>query len=121
MMNGQALADAVAENGLRPIIPSDWPPALITLLRLCWSSEPEERPDFTDVVEKLKEIEADVLAHPAMVAGLVSSGASRNGTRGGAASKPAAADSAKKSTPSKPNAQPAKPKAKAKSSMCLIS
>eukprot|EP01125_Pyxidicula_operculata_P017139 TRINITY_DN5978_c0_g1_i1.p1 TRINITY_DN5978_c0_g1~~TRINITY_DN5978_c0_g1_i1.p1 ORF type:complete len:512 (+),score=76.63 TRINITY_DN5978_c0_g1_i1:109-1644(+) len=46
----------VAENGHRPKIPSDCLPQLKNLMEDCWNTNPEKRPDFTTVVERLNEI-----------------------------------------------------------------
>mmetsp|Transcript_15978 Transcript_15978/g.36994 ORF Transcript_15978/g.36994 Transcript_15978/m.36994 type:complete len:537 (+) Transcript_15978:73-1683(+) len=71
MMNGQALADAVAEQGLRPTIPGSWPGALVALLRACWSTDPNERPDFTHVASELLRIEVLSKDNPALISKLV--------------------------------------------------
>jgi serine/threonine protein kinase len=44
MMNGQALADAVAEQGLRPTIPGAWPGALIGAIILIPPTHPPSPP-----------------------------------------------------------------------------
>mmetsp|Transcript_15979 Transcript_15979/g.36998 ORF Transcript_15979/g.36998 Transcript_15979/m.36998 type:complete len:540 (+) Transcript_15979:73-1692(+) len=71
MMNGQALADAVAEQGLRPTIPGSWPGALVALLRACWSTDPNERPDFTHVASELLRIEVLSKDNPALISKFV--------------------------------------------------
>ncbi|KAJ1627234.1 kinase-like domain-containing protein [Pavlovales sp. CCMP2436] len=71
VMNGQEVADAVAEQGLRPTIPGSWPDALVALLRACWSTDPTERPDFTHVAPELLRIEALSKDNPALISKLV--------------------------------------------------
>eukprot|EP00051_Salpingoeca_urceolata_P010652 m.130671 g.130671 ORF g.130671 m.130671 type:complete len:1329 (-) comp16798_c1_seq4:908-4894(-) len=40
-------------GGLRPTIPVDCPLELVTLMRLCWANEPQNRPTFAGVVDRL--------------------------------------------------------------------
>lgn len=42
---------------LRPCIPIDCPLAMKTLIELCWSSSPQKRPEFSQVVKVLEEFE----------------------------------------------------------------
>jgi len=42
---------AVANNNARPMIPQNCPPKLAKLVRICWDSNPNERPDFSTIVK----------------------------------------------------------------------
>jgi serine/threonine protein kinase len=44
----------VGLQGKRPEIPSDAPEGLSSLIQLCWSSNPDERPEFTFVVSAFR-------------------------------------------------------------------
>ncbi|XP_076906488.1 serine/threonine/tyrosine-protein kinase HT1-like [Bidens hawaiensis] len=50
-------AFAVMHKSLRPTIPPDCPPAMKTLIELCWSTDPRKRPEFMKVVKVLEEFE----------------------------------------------------------------
>ncbi|KAI7744544.1 hypothetical protein M8C21_022015 [Ambrosia artemisiifolia] len=50
-------AFAVAHKNLRPSIPANCPPAMRELIEQCWSSQPEKRPEFWQVVKVLEEFE----------------------------------------------------------------
>ena len=45
-------------GGMRPTIPAEMPPALVALVEQCWQDQPEQRPTFTEICEKLATIEA---------------------------------------------------------------
>ncbi|PKA64616.1 Serine/threonine-protein kinase HT1 [Apostasia shenzhenica] len=47
-------AFAVVNKNMRPIIPSDCPVALRALIEQCWSSLPEKRPEFSEIVKVLE-------------------------------------------------------------------
>lgn len=59
-------------QNLRPSIPGDCPPAMRALIEQCWSTHPEKRPEFWQVVKVLEEFEAlvardgnfNLLQHP---------------------------------------------------------
>ncbi|XP_076952759.1 serine/threonine-protein kinase STY17-like [Bidens hawaiensis] len=53
-------AVGVVQHGLRPTIPKETHPKLTELLRSCWHDNPTMRPDFTDILEKLKCLEKEV-------------------------------------------------------------
>eukprot|EP01127_Copromyxa_protea_P006689 TRINITY_DN16691_c0_g1_i1.p1 TRINITY_DN16691_c0_g1~~TRINITY_DN16691_c0_g1_i1.p1 ORF type:complete len:881 (+),score=201.47 TRINITY_DN16691_c0_g1_i1:168-2645(+) len=53
------LAELVMD-GKRPEIRAGGIPAYVTLLRKCWSQQPEDRPDFKSVVVDLMQIEEDL-------------------------------------------------------------
>lgn len=45
----------VVKNGVRPKIPSSWPTQIRELLDICWHVEYNRRPEFTDVIEILRD------------------------------------------------------------------
>ena len=55
-LNGIQAALAVMERGLRPDIPGHTPPLLAGLIRDCWQPVPEQRPGFSDIVERLQAL-----------------------------------------------------------------
>lgn len=65
-------AFAVVHKNLRPSIPADCAPAMKALIEQCWSSHPEKRPEFWQVVKVLEEFETliardgslNLLQHP---------------------------------------------------------
>ncbi|TKY72216.1 Serine/threonine-protein kinase HT1 [Spatholobus suberectus] len=48
-------AFAVAEKNERPPLPASCQPALAHLIKLCWSTNPSKRPDFSDIVSTLEK------------------------------------------------------------------
>lgn len=48
---------AVINRRERPPMPADVPPMYATLVRACWGQDPEERPDFGEIVKWLSKIE----------------------------------------------------------------
>jgi serine/threonine protein kinase len=46
----------IAVENLRPTIPKDLPNSLKSLLRRCMATDPDDRPNFTDILEKLAEV-----------------------------------------------------------------
>ncbi|KAF5759194.1 putative protein kinase TKL-Pl-4 family [Helianthus annuus] len=44
-------------QNLRPTIPNNCPPAMRALIEQCWSSHPEKRPDFGQLVKVIEEFE----------------------------------------------------------------
>ena len=48
----------IAVEGLRPTIPQDLPNSLKSLIRRCMATDPDDRPNFTDILEKLAEVRA---------------------------------------------------------------
>jgi len=48
---------AVAQRGVRPIVPENFPSGLSTLLREMWDSHPEKRPSTEVVLENLIRLE----------------------------------------------------------------
>ena len=47
-------------NTLRPPVPDSCDPEWRALMEKCWSADPSERPSFTEVVERLRSIEASL-------------------------------------------------------------
>lgn len=52
-MGAVQAAFCVLHKGMRPSIPQDCPPALGDLMRNCWSAEPNERPEFWEIMRAL--------------------------------------------------------------------
>jgi len=69
-MESMEVAYAAAERGLRPSIPTVCPEGYAELMQRCWSDNPENRPDFTEVLEILFGMKRgfDNLLTPAMKA-----------------------------------------------------
>jgi hypothetical protein len=38
------------------IIPPDCPPELIEIMKQCWAHEPNERPSFKEVIERISKV-----------------------------------------------------------------
>ncbi len=53
------IAYFVAENGLRPKIPDFCPEDYATLMMDCWKSVQSERPSFSDILERLRNIKRE--------------------------------------------------------------
>ncbi|XP_071691409.1 serine/threonine-protein kinase STY46 [Rutidosis leptorrhynchoides] len=53
-------AVGVVQKGLRPTIPKSTPPKLAELLVKCWQQDPSLRPDFSEIIEILKQIAKEV-------------------------------------------------------------
>lgn len=45
---------AVSKNGLRPTLPDGVDPRITGLMRRCWEENPEDRPEFTDIIASLQ-------------------------------------------------------------------
>uniref|UniRef100_A0A7N0SWM8 non-specific serine/threonine protein kinase n=1 Tax=Kalanchoe fedtschenkoi TaxID=63787 RepID=A0A7N0SWM8_KALFE len=59
-MNPIQAAFAVVNKKLRPAIPEDCPPAMKALIEQCWSSHPDKRPDFWQLVKVLEQFAASL-------------------------------------------------------------
>ncbi|XVE88059.1 hypothetical protein DITRI_Ditri19aG0038200 [Diplodiscus trichospermus] len=59
-MNPIQAAFAVVNKNLRPVIPVDCPPAMRALIEQCWSSHPEKRPEFWQIVKVLEQFESSL-------------------------------------------------------------
>jgi len=60
--DGHFIADcqilvAVAKRGLRPTVPSQLPAEFKEILRNCWETDPDNRPDCDEILTKLEEIQ----------------------------------------------------------------
>ncbi|KAI3850227.1 hypothetical protein MKX03_010380 [Papaver bracteatum] len=53
-------AFAVVNKKMRPIIPKDCPPSLRDLIEHCWTSVPEKRPEFWQIVKVLEQFETSL-------------------------------------------------------------
>ncbi|XP_024973886.1 serine/threonine-protein kinase STY17-like isoform X2 [Cynara cardunculus var. scolymus] len=53
-------AVGVVQQGLRPTIPKQTHPKLTELLDSCWQQNPASRPDFTQILDKLKQLAKEV-------------------------------------------------------------
>ncbi|CAM8974301.1 unnamed protein product [Rhodiola kirilowii] len=53
-------AVGVVQKGLRPSIPKNTHPKLTELLERCWQQEPEQRPDFSEIIDILQQIVKEV-------------------------------------------------------------
>ncbi|KAF3434774.1 hypothetical protein FNV43_RR21860 [Rhamnella rubrinervis] len=53
-------AVGVVQKGLRPVIPKNTHPKLTELLEKCWQQDPALRPDFSEIIEILKQIAKEV-------------------------------------------------------------
>jgi serine/threonine protein kinase len=47
---------AVLRDGARPPIPPGAPPDYAALIQDCWQTEPEARPSFQDIIQRLKDL-----------------------------------------------------------------
>jgi serine/threonine protein kinase len=52
-MPSLSAAAAVVENGLRPAIPAEVPPAVAGLMQRCWAGDATQRPQFVQVVAEV--------------------------------------------------------------------
>jgi len=50
----------IVSNTLRPPIPECCDPEWTMLMERCWSSEPSERPTFTEIANELRSIAAKI-------------------------------------------------------------
>nr|GME09893.1 serine/threonine-protein kinase STY17-like [Ipomoea batatas] len=53
-------AIGVVQQGLRPNIPKHTHPKLAELLENCWHQDPTKRPEFSEILEILKQISDEV-------------------------------------------------------------
>lgn len=63
-MNSVQVSIAVITQGMRPPIPSDTPPELSSLMQDCWNINPEKRPVFDDIIERLKAVQLKFGLYP---------------------------------------------------------
>ena len=64
MMKGldMQVSNAVGWNHARLDIPDDVDPRMQHLMRQCWEDEPEKRPDFDTIIDKLREIRSSIIS-----------------------------------------------------------
>lgn len=62
-MHREEFYDKVVHGGYRPELSRKFPEDLSTLIQSCWSSEPDERPNFSEIVETLKAMLAKEKGH----------------------------------------------------------
>ncbi|XP_014510185.1 uncharacterized protein LOC106769191 [Vigna radiata var. radiata] len=55
-----AIIGGIVSNTLRPPIPEHCDPEWTLLMERCWSSEPSERPNFTEIASELRSIAAKI-------------------------------------------------------------
>jgi predicted Ser/Thr protein kinase len=48
---------AIRDQGLTPEINNDWDPALISLMKDCWKVDPDQRPEFDEICERLGRLD----------------------------------------------------------------
>ncbi|KAM3362954.1 serine/threonine-protein kinase STY17 [Capsicum galapagoense] len=53
-------AIGVVQQGLRPTIPKSTHPKLAELLEKCWQQDPTQRPDFSEILDSLKQLTEEV-------------------------------------------------------------
>ena len=70
---GVQIAYAVAQRGLRPQVPPDCPTEYAQLMQQCWADDPDERPGFGEILERLFQMKKDAASAAASVAALGSS------------------------------------------------
>ncbi|KAK8481339.1 hypothetical protein V6N13_144675 [Hibiscus sabdariffa] len=55
-----AIIGGIVSNTLRPLVPECCDPEWRSLMERCWSSEPSERPNFTEIADELRSIAAKI-------------------------------------------------------------
>nr|BCL66083.1 protein tyrosine kinase [Volvox africanus] len=66
------VVEAVCARGERPVWPQDSPPDLVELAEDCWHTDPHQRPSFTDIVERLRQLLAPTRGPPERCGSLTS-------------------------------------------------
>jgi serine/threonine protein kinase len=61
-LNQLQIGYMVAVEGARPAIPNDVLPPARALIEDCWAADPDDRPTFEEIVERLAEIDFRVIA-----------------------------------------------------------
>lgn len=59
-MNGVKAVKAAALEGSRPAMPRHWDTDLSNLIKQCWDENPNSRPSFSQILEKLNDIHFNV-------------------------------------------------------------
>ena len=60
-MNGVQVSVAVATRDLRPTIPPDTPQDVAKIMKECWSTDPNDRPVFSEIAQRLKAMRSEML------------------------------------------------------------
>lgn len=81
-------AFAVARKGYRPTLPPRTPAGLAELINACWQEDPLRRPTFSQIVNALKRVRADIFGQ-----GATRAAAAGGGGGGGGASPPSSSSS----------------------------
>jgi serine/threonine-protein kinase TNNI3K len=55
----QFIIKAVVEDKVRPKIPDSFHPQLAELIKNCWATNPQSRPDYTQILEALSKLSSD--------------------------------------------------------------
>ncbi|TYH65534.1 hypothetical protein ES332_D06G062700v1 [Gossypium tomentosum] len=55
-----AIIGGIVSNTLRPAVPESFDPDWRSLMERCWSSEPSERPNFTEIANELRSMAAKI-------------------------------------------------------------
>ncbi|XVE71572.1 hypothetical protein DITRI_Ditri10aG0162000 [Diplodiscus trichospermus] len=55
-----AIIGGIVSNTLRPPVPESYDPEWKSLMERCWSSEPSERPNFTEIANELRAMAAKI-------------------------------------------------------------
>ena len=63
-MNAAQVSVAVLTRGMRPPVPPHCPSQYAALMQACWDQEPENRPPFSFIVEKLNAMLAEEKKKP---------------------------------------------------------
>lgn len=78
---GVQIAYAVAQRGLRPRIPPDCPTEYAQLMQQCWADDPDERPGFREILERLFQMKKDAASAAASaIVRVAAHGSSTQGT-----------------------------------------
>lgn len=60
LISGLHHAGGIVSNTLRPPVPEFCDPEWKSLMERCWSSEPSERPSFTEIANQLRAMAAKI-------------------------------------------------------------
>lgn len=55
-LNRTTVIDRVLRHGARPIFPPAAPAAYVDLATACWSTSPADRPSFTEISDRLRDL-----------------------------------------------------------------
>ena len=57
----QFIVKSVVEEKVRPKIPEALNPQLAELIKSCWATNPQTRPDYTQILESLSKVSSDFI------------------------------------------------------------